>query len=234
MIRHMIHFTSRKTISKMALIAVGLFTLSACQTSGTTRHTDAVNRSTVELVRLPFAIPAEDDGTDTLSARTAISVHGFLSSINAGYGDVVMLDAPSTSGKRLAAVQQLIKDRGLTYGGVAPLGKTPEDNTVMMYVERYSVTVPNCGNWPSTDNIDGNNPSPTFGCTVNAALGLMVANPRDLIAGQNGRSGTAAAVSAITGPAATQPTEGPTLSLSVEDVKTLIAADKATTTSTNQ
>ncbi|MCK0068199.1 CpaD family pilus assembly lipoprotein [Kordiimonas laminariae] len=211
MIRHMI-----QSAPKTALLALGIIALSACQTSGTTRHTDAVNRSSVELVRLPFEIRPEADGTDTLSAQSAVSMHAFLTSVNAGYGDIIMLDAPSATPKRLEAIQEFLKERGLTFGGVAPLGTAPSEQGVMLYVERYQVTVPNCGVWPADNaSIAPNNAAPFHGCATTATLNLMVANPRDLVAGQNGRANAQAAVSAVNGlsqPAST----GPRVTFSVE------------------
>ena len=226
MIRHMI-----QSAPKTALLAVSLIALSACQTSGTTRYTDTVNRSTVELVRLPFELQPEADGTDSLSAQSTISMHTFLTSINAGYGDIIMLDAPSASASRIKAIQEFLKERGLTFGGVATLGQTPADKAVMLYVERYQVTVPNCGIWPSDNaEIDPNNAPPFHGCSSVAALGMMVANPRDLVAGQSGRSNSSSAVSAVN--SLTQPANtGPSVTLSVQGIDQLPGA--SSTSSTN-
>lgn len=226
MIRHMI-----QSAPKTAFLALSLLAVSACQSSGTTRYSDAVNRSTVELVRLPFEIQPETDGTDTLSAQSAVSLHSFLTSVKAGYGDIIMLDAPSATPNRIKAVQALLKTRGLTFGGVAPLGETPKANTVMLYVERYQVTVPNCGIWPSDKaDLDRNNAAPFHGCSTVAALGMMVANPRDLVAGQSGRANTNAAVSAVNG--LSQPANtGPSVTFSVQGIDQLPAA--TTTANTN-
>lgn len=194
--------TYQATILKPAFLGLSLLGLAACQ------HTDvaapspleATMRNTVQMVRLPFEIKAEDDGTDTPSAQTLASLNMFLATTEAGYGDVLMLDSESASPDRISAIQAFIKARGLTYGGTAKLGSKPAEGSVMLYLERYVVTTPNCGEWAAeTSNNERNNPSSFYGCSTAANLGLMVANPRDLVAGQNGGNSTSTAVGAIAG-----------------------------------
>jgi pilus assembly protein CpaD len=175
---------------------------------------ETVNRNAVTMVRLTHVIPAESDGTDTPSQGTMVSLHAFLNSVNAGYGDIIMIDGDS-SPARIDAIKQLIRARGLVYGGEAPLGESPAMGDITLYVERYVVTIPNCGVWPDEPtNNTRNNPSSFHGCANTANLGLMVANPRDLVAGQNGGNSTGAAVAAIYSPKAKA--GGPSMTLSFD------------------
>ncbi len=58
-------------------------------------------------------------------------------------------------------------------------------NTVNLVVNRHVVTPPACPNWSNFDgNENRNTPGSNYGCAVDASLGYMVANPRDLIQGQ--------------------------------------------------
>lgn len=189
---------------KSALIGLGLLGLTACQ------HTDVASpsmpertlRNSVQMVRMPFEIKPEEDGTATPSAATLGQVNAFLGSVRAGHGDVLMLDTGDAPETRVAALQDFIRAHGLAYGGTAALGAKPADGSVVLYLERYVVTTPNCGSWPAEQsNNRRNNPSAHFGCADTANLGLMVANPRDLIAGQDGGNSTAAAVGALYSPA---------------------------------
>ena len=204
------------TMIKPLCLGLGLLALGACA------HTDVAQpapgetpmRNEVTMVRLTHIIAPEDDKTDTPSVATQAALQAFLTSVNAGYGDIIMLDSASGP-DRVAALVKLIQKRGLVYGGEATLGSMPEDGAIMVYVERYIVTTPNCMQWPDeTSNNTRNNASSYFGCADTTNLGLMVANPRDLIAGQNGGNSTAAAVGAIYKPTSTS--SGPSMTLSLD------------------
>ncbi|WP_262691849.1 CpaD family pilus assembly protein [Kordiimonas aestuarii] len=201
---------------KPALLGLTLMSTAACMHDSIANPVvgETVTRNTVTLVRLAYTIEAEDDGTDTLSAGTAASLQAFLQSVGAGHGDIIMLDSASTAGRR-DAIAQTLRKRGLVYGGEAPLGETPEGGNIALYVERYLVTPPACGQWPNEPtNNTRNNASAYFGCSNTANLGLMVADPRDLIAGQHRGNSTAAAVGAIYTPVVKP--AGPSMTLSID------------------
>jgi pilus assembly protein CpaD len=50
-------------------------------------------------------------------------------------------------------------------------------------VEQYRVQPPECGRWSTDEHFE--NTSGDFGCSTVRALGLMVADPHDLVAGKN-------------------------------------------------
>lgn len=198
--------TLTRKLLKPAFLCLSLSVLAACEHTsvGTATPQQNVARNTVQMVRLPLEINQEADGTDSLSRVTTGAISEFLRSVNAGYGDVIMLDAPSASAGRIAAVELMIQRTGLTYGGASALGIKPAEGAVMLYVERYVVTTPNCNYWPEvTSNQQRNNDSASLGCATTNNLGLMIANPRDLIAGHYSGTSTAAAVNALYGPVTT-------------------------------
>ncbi len=202
----MMHFHKNRTAAllKLALLGLALLSTTACvhDRIANPPSGEVMNRNAVTLVRLAHVIPAEADGTDTPSGATKASLEAFLRSVDAGYGDIVMLDS-GTSPARTAAIADMIRARGLVYGGEAPLGETPAIGDIALYVERYVVTTPNCGTWPDEPtNNTRNNASAYFGCANTANLGLMVADPRDLVAGRAGGNSTGAAVAAIYAPGA--------------------------------
>jgi len=189
----------KNSLLKTACLGLGLLGLGACQhTDAGTTASPQVMRNTVHMVRLPLEIQAEPDGTDSLSNVSINKIHSFLMSIEAGYGDVLMLDAPSASPDRIKAIETMIKGRGLVYAGIGAYGEAPEDGSVILYVERYQVIPPNCNYWPvETSGNQRNNDSPFHGCANTINLGLMVADPRDLVAGRSNGNSTAAAVRAV-------------------------------------
>jgi pilus assembly protein CpaD len=196
-----------KEIIKFAALGLSLITLAACQHTGVSTRSPEQNviRNSVQMVRLPLVIQGETDGTDTLSSVTEASIKNFLQSVGAGYGDIIMLDAPDASSTRVKAIEAMIVQTGLAYGGTSVLGAKPQQGAVMLYVERYTVQSPNCNYWPEvTSNQDRNNNSSFHGCATTINLGLMVANPRDLVGGSYSGTDTRTAVSAIYTP----PTKG--------------------------
>lgn len=188
-----------KKLLKTALLGLAMTSIGACQHTETgSSAAPQVMRNTVQMVRLPFEVTAELDGTDSLSSVTIANINGFLSSVEVGYGDILMLDGPEVSGNRVAAIASLIKARGLVYGGAGAFGPTPKDGSVILYVERYLVTPPNCNYWPHETSVNTrNNDSAFHGCASTINLGLMVADPRDLVSGRSSGNSTAAAVSAV-------------------------------------
>ncbi|UTW56006.1 CpaD family pilus assembly lipoprotein [Kordiimonas sp. SCSIO 12610] len=191
--------TKKHLFAKVFVAAAGLSLLSACgQSVGTPGFNDQVHRNTVQLVRFSHVIKAEDDATSTLSAKTIADLNNFLDSTNVGYGDVLMVDTEYTGAEqRLLDIKQLIKKRGHEYAGKTLLGAKPAKGDIVLYVERHVVTPPNCGNWPDEKGSTAlNNRSAFNGCSTIANLGLMVADPRDLISGKQGGTNTRTAVEA--------------------------------------
>ncbi|WP_417455751.1 CpaD family pilus assembly lipoprotein [Kordiimonas sp.] len=208
--------TSLTSVLKPITIGLALLGTTACMHDNVVEPTlgETINRNAVTMVRLGHTITAEDDGTDTPSGATFAALGAFLLSVKAGHGDIIMMDSASSTVRR-DAVAAYLKKRGLVYAGEAPLGEEPADGTINLYVERYIVTPPACGRWPNeASNNTRNNTSSYFGCAVTSNLGMMVANPRDLIAGENGGNSTAAAVGALYTPTP-QPT-GPTMTFSID------------------
>jgi len=58
-------------------------------------------------------------------------------------------------------------------------------------VTRSTASVPGCPDWSANNEANVNNATyPGYGCAVNGNLAAMVANPEDLIAGQQGTGET--------------------------------------------
>ncbi|MBT7526701.1 MAG: hypothetical protein HN658_05330, partial [Rhodospirillales bacterium] len=73
-------------------------------------------------------------------------------------------------------------DRAEWAGGKIQKANRP---TVRIVVHRFVVTAPRCPDWRKTPASDGaNTQSSNLGCANTVNLGLMVANPRDLVSGR--------------------------------------------------
>lgn len=124
----------------------------------------------------------------------------FLARLEAGYGDRFYVVAgrgrkgdPKQAAARLAerrrqavmAFLELRKMRVLPlrieFGIDAPVGEA-----VKVIVRRYMVTLPGCPDWTGRPGVTFNNtPSSNFGCATATNLGLMVADPGDIVAGRH-------------------------------------------------
>lgn len=161
--------------------------LSGCLNT-TTEWTGAAaeKRSTVEMVRLTHDVTVSDMGADSgLSPQAAAELDTFIKSVNFGYGDRLIVDAGGRATGGQAVGNHLTK-QGLNVSPLAtPLGAELTEGVVRVAVERYVVTLPPCPDWrqPSWPNRN-NAPTSNMGCANAAALGMMVANPRDLLEGQ--------------------------------------------------
>jgi pilus biogenesis lipoprotein CpaD len=61
-----------------------------------------------------------------------------------------------------------------------------QNRRVELVLERYLVTLPGCPDWSRESGTDfANLPHSNFGCATQSNLGLMVAEPRDLVRGRN-------------------------------------------------
>lgn len=210
--------------------------LGACQPTALSGPTpsETIARNEVKMVRIPHSIQAEDDGTDTPSTYTLNGINLFLKSVSVGYGDLLLLDTSAVAPARAKAIEAYLIENGYPYGGHMPLGAEPPLGSLTLYVERHIVVPPECGKWGKQDH-ENNNASSHLGCATAANLGLMVANPRDLILGQSTSNSTAAAVGAIYTP--TPQNTGPSVTLSFEglpDTPAPTARPVPNTSSNNQ
>lgn len=176
----------------LTVIAAGV--LSACMPQQSQwAGNETAMRNTVELVRVPHEVRFRD-GSEALGDDEAARLDAFLARLDAARGDRIFIDLPEDEDglvseadqNRAAAVVTALTDHGHdVYAAPLPFGAVPEVGTVRVVVERYVVTPPTCPDWrqPSWPNYE-NAPSSNMGCANVSALGLMVANPRDLIEGR--------------------------------------------------
>lgn len=189
---HIFRAAMRAVVSTVALVSVSACVPSAAQYSGAA----AEKRNEVRMVRLTHVVQVSE--TRFLSDGAITALDRFIAENRLGYGDTLSLDAGDEAASetdRKAIRSQLLKhglrlDKNQTIAGPLPAG-----GTVILVVDRYVVTTPNCSDWSMKSRPNyANAQSPGFGCTSRAILGQMVANPRDLVQGEeyDGPEGSAA------------------------------------------
>ena len=187
----------RSTVVRLA-VATGLgLSLAACssQTPDAPINYDARMRSAAELVRLPHTFSEADLQN---AAQRDDALETFLLEAEARYSDRFWIDTGSgVANDTSDGLAKAIMLRGLTYSGTAALGPRPQDGDIVLYLERYIARPPECGVWAEEAPGGENNTSSFWGCSNTRNLALMVANPRDLVAGTKGKPSTEAAVAAL-------------------------------------
>lgn len=186
-----------KTAVKSLLLGASCIFLTAGCASNMANYNGAEQqtRNEVEMVRIPYSIHFES-GTTAMSNEEVGKLNYFLRTASISYGDEFSMDFPldrngdvsDLDQERLAYVSNMLKDSGLNMSGkVTPYGMEPTSDTGRLLISRYVVTPPECGDWSQRSNPNYENaPLTNLGCASQANLGLMVANPRDLIIGAKG------------------------------------------------
>ncbi|MBV9522023.1 MAG: hypothetical protein JO010_04480 [Alphaproteobacteria bacterium] len=178
--------------------------LCGCQSPIEQWHaSEAPKTNKVELARLSHTVRFEPNAAKLSPAETS-RLDGFLETADLVAGEHVYLSSPradSMASAREAVLRRILVHRGIEAEPIknteTPLGG-PGADTVTIQLDRYVVTPPDCPNWSKptggdpTNSVDSN-----FGCANATNLGLMVANPRDLLAGR--QAGPADAEPALRG-----------------------------------
>ena len=153
--------------------------------------TDAQKTNKVEFSRLTHTVHFAA-GSPTLTGAETTRLVGFLDDSDIVYGDHLYLGIPgedALSQKREAAIRRILARRGvLMTATAAPARGTAgyaSSDEMTVQLERYVVTPPACPNWGKPAGGDpGNTVFSNFGCATETNLGMMVAQPRDLVVGR--------------------------------------------------
>ncbi|MEX2454957.1 MAG: CpaD family pilus assembly lipoprotein [Rhodospirillaceae bacterium] len=139
-------------------------------------------------------------GGETLGEAEKTRLRRFLALHDAGYGDDVMIGAAGGSDSVPGAASNAVKAARREAAVMAELraldfrprllpetsaGALSDGAVVHLLLGRYVVVPPDCPDWSKPADGDPNNRvSSNFGCATATNLGLMVANPGDLVRGR--------------------------------------------------
>lgn len=183
---------TRKLAGVLAL-SIGL-TLSACGGMATNRGLDSVKQPVVERTNFTLDVNA---GSGGLSIPEQQRLSGWFEAMDLRYGDRVSIEDPMASSATRSAVAKLAGRHGILINDGAPMTSGyVQPGSVRVIITRSSAYVPGCPDWSAKSDMNYNNAtSPGFGCAVNSNLAAMVANPEDLIQGQQGNGETVVSTS---------------------------------------
>jgi pilus assembly protein CpaD len=179
-------------IIRTALLSAGL-ALAACDSPVEQwQPVQAPKTNAIEFVRLNHTVRFAPGAAVPAPAETR-RLMNFVDDAEIAGGDEIYLDAAPTdrlSQARQASIRRLLSQRGIravALPAIAGAGgeRLALGDEVALQVERYVVTPPACPNWSKPPGGDPTNTvGSNFGCATTTNLGLMVANPRDLLVGR--------------------------------------------------
>jgi pilus assembly protein CpaD len=125
-------------------------------------------------------------GSDRLSPKEAAKLDQMVLAGSILPSDLVQIGAagpPGLAERRAEAISRELLRYGIVTHTLA-LDAVPANRAVVS-IGRYAVTLPTCPNWSQPPNADFSNAySSYYGCAAATNLGVMVANPADLVSGR--------------------------------------------------
>ena len=159
----------------------------------------SVNQPVVRRTDFVFDVATNGAGVD---AAEQARLSAWFDSIDLRYGDEVTID--EAAGYESAAARRDIAGVAARFGLLLVNGAAPmtvgsvQPGTVRIVASRAIASVPGCPNWAPAEIAATGNTSSNYGCATNSNLAAMIANPNDLVEGQDGsNSGASTATRAI-------------------------------------
>ena len=178
---------TRKTAVALALsLSLGL---GACAGMPDNRSLYSTKQPVVERTHYTFDVATSGDSVPVSEQRR---LDGWFDTMDLRYGDRISVDDPTNSPGVRAAVANLAGRYGIIVAdGAPPTEGYVAPGQARVVISRTLASVPGCPDW--SDNSDINYANATYsnyGCAVNSNMAAMIANPEDLVRGQQGNGET--------------------------------------------
>ena len=173
-------------IISMALVTALGLSVTACGSTTANRSVYSERQPVVSKANYVLDLSAGNGG---LSSTEQARLSGWVDALELGYGDRVAIDDPgySTSPVAKAAVEAIVARYGLLISDTAPItdGYVPA-GLMRVVVSRTSASVPGCPDFSHRSHTDFQvRTSENYGCGTNSTMAAMIADPEDLVRGQN-------------------------------------------------
>lgn len=167
---------------RVLIVAVAAVTLAACFNEPETRlETTYQNR--VDIAQFEHEVPTSP-ATGLPNGDSLASIEGFLTHVDAGYGDVIVVTGGEAGVRHLVA-ERIARNYPALRAYADPNDAGAAAAPLRLVLERAVATPPPCGDWSQPAGSDFHNRMRVnFGCSNTAALGMMVADPRHLVEGK--------------------------------------------------
>ncbi len=165
---------NRSTLSLLVLLTAG-----ACaETPETSYRENYPVQVRAQTIALPLATPQSLSPED--EARLAVLVKSYL---DRGHGPVTVATGMADREAEVRAMRQRLIAAGISASAIRMV--MVEDGSadgITISYDRYTTVQPNCGDWSSSPSFNPYNQAHSnFGCAQQRNLGVMVADPADLV-----------------------------------------------------
>jgi pilus assembly protein CpaD len=183
---------TRRLLIKDSTMRSKLILLALCTTVAACNNTPDDPSRGVAAVHVPVVTSADyvfdaqaPDGS--LAPGQADRLNGWFQGLGLGYGDSIFVDGVYADAAR-GQVASIAGQYGMLVSPGAPVtAGAVQPGMVRVVVSRRRAEVPGCPDWSQPSQPNFNNKSmANYGCSVNANLAAMIANPEDLIHGREG------------------------------------------------
>ena len=186
----MTRFISLAAVSALGLAVAGCASQPRQLSAANNFSVYSMHQPVVEHTNYVFDVNAQGD---RVSQAELERLAAWFESIELRYGDKLSLDdggAYSTGAR--ADIARLLAEYGLTLEPGAPVtqGAVPQ-GSVRVVASRSSANVPGCPEWSDPGIESPVRTGTNYGCSTNANLAAMIANPDDLIHGRGAADGGA-------------------------------------------
>lgn len=178
---------TKKTAAALALsLSLGL---GACGGVADNPSLYSTKQPVVERTNFTLDVSTSGDGLSVSEQQRLVA---WFDSMGLRYGDRVSVDDPANSAGVHDAVSRLAGRYGLLVSeGAPPTAGYVNPGQARVVVSRTLASVPGCPDWSAKSDINfGNATYPNYGCAVNSNMAAMMANPEDLVRGQQGSGET--------------------------------------------
>ena len=179
---------TKRALMGAAALSLGL-SLAACGGMPSNQSLYSTKQPVVERTNYAFDVRSGAGGLTVVEQKR---LSDWFDAMDLRYGDRVAIDDPSMSSATRDAISTLAGRRGILISDGAPVteGYVAPGNARVV-ITRSTASVPGCPDWSDNSELNYNNATyPGYGCAVNSNLAAMVANPEDLIKGQEGTGET--------------------------------------------
>lgn len=195
-------FSGSSWANSWAAGLIGLGLLGACDhmpdfKAYTPYEPQTVREPSVQPIAIAHTVPF-GAGSVTLDAAAGRNIDAFLARQRVDRVDALEVAAPAGGGEiargRAERVLAYLNHKRLHAGLVIDDDPKMPADAVRLVVNRYQVSLPGCPDWSGRGGITWDNQaSSNWGCANAVNLGLMVADPSDLVGGRDAGPGDAEA-----------------------------------------
>ena len=185
----------QSTPAAIGLCAVLGLSLSACSNNSAEFATDVERDHPVQVVSRQVERPVTVNTESLeLSPEDTAQLDRFVADFLQSGSGAIEISVPAGTARNLALARANVIRSHIIARGVRPSEvqvrlserNTDADAPLTVSYERYSVKLPECGDYSSTMSLDPRNRvSPNFGCSTQRNVAAMVANPADLVRQRN-------------------------------------------------